>query len=314
MRSFIVRRVGLALLQLVVVATIVFLLIRLIPGDAARAVLGENATDDQIAAMRSTMGLDDSLPMQFVNYWAGLFTGDLGISLISGRPVAGDLIVRFGNSMEIIVLAILLSLIVGVVLGRIAAVRNDRPIDHILTGGSVLGISLPVFVTGTLLLLVFAIWLPVLPPQRYVSLFSDPLGHLQLVVLPVIALAATSTAVIMRMTRSAMLETLGADFVRTVRAKGVPERQVVSRHALRNALVPVVAITSVELATLIGSTVLVETIFGWPGVSSMLMQAVTDRDYPVIQAVVLSASVFVIVVNLLADLVIRVLDPRTEAI
>lgn len=160
----------------------------------------------------------------------------------------------------------------------------------------------------------FSVWLPLLPPQRYVSFFSDPIGHAQLIVLPVLALAATSTAVIMRMTRSAMLETLNADFVRTVRAKGVAERNVITRHALRNALVPVVSITSVELATLIGSTVLIETIFGWPGMSSMLMQAVTDRDYPVIQAVVLSASVFVIVVNLIADIVIRILDPRTEAI
>src|SRR5699024_9924036 len=237
----------------------------------------------------------------------------LGVSLISGRPVALDLVVRFGNSLEIITIAIVVSIIVGVILGRIAAVRNDRTLDHVITGGSVLGISLPVFVTGTLLLLVFAVWLPILPPQRYVSFFSDPIAHVQLIILPVLALAATSTAVIMRMTRSAMLETLSADFVRTVRAKGVTERNVITRHALRNALVPVVSITSVELATLIGSTVLVETIFGWPGMSSMLMQAVTDRDYPVIQAVVLSASVFVIIVNLIADVVIRVLDPRTES-
>ncbi|MEY8568816.1 ABC transporter permease [Brevibacterium linens] len=313
MTNFVVRRIGLAVIQLVIVATIVFLLIRLIPGDAARAVLGENATEDQVAAMRSTMGLDEAFPIQFLNYWKNLLTGDLGVSLISGRPVASDLIVRFGNSLEIIVLAILISIFVGVVLGRIAAIRNDRALDHIITGGSVLGISLPVFVTGTLLLLVFSVWLPILPPQRYVGFFSDPFGHLQLIVLPVLALAATSTAVIMRMTRSAMLETLSADFVRTVRAKGVVERKVITDHALRNALVPVVSITSVELATLIGSTVLIETIFGWPGMSSMLMQAVTDRDYPVIQAVVLSASVFVIVVNLVADLVIRLLDPRTES-
>ncbi|MFP3398006.1 ABC transporter permease [Brevibacterium sp. H602] len=313
MTNFVVRRIGLAVIQLVIVATIVFLLIRLIPGDAARAVLGENATDDQVAAMRSTMGLDEAFPIQFLNYWKNLLTGDLGVSLISGRPVAPDLIVRFGNSLEIIVLAILVSIIVGVVLGRIAAIRNDRALDHIITGGSVLGISLPVFVTGTLLLLVFSVWLPILPPQRYVGFFADPVGHLQLIILPVVALAATSTAVIMRMTRSAMLETLSADFVRTVRAKGVIERKVITNHALRNALVPVVSITSVELATLIGSTVLIETIFGWPGMSSMLMQAVTDRDYPVIQAVVLSASVFVIVVNLVADIVIRLLDPRTES-
>lgn len=314
MKQFIIRRVGLALVQLFVVATVVFLLIRLIPGDAARAVLGENATTDQVDAMRKTMGLDQPALVQYFAYFKGLFTGDLGVSLISGRPVTSDLFIRFGNSLELIVLATAVSLLLGIALGKTAAVRADRPVDHILTGGSVLGISLPVFVTGTVLLLVFAVWLPVLPPQRYVTFVSDPLAHLQIIVLPVITLAASSTAVITRMTRSAMLETLGADFIRTVRAKGVRESLVINRHAQRNALVPVISITSVELATLVGSTVLVETIFGWPGMSSMLMQAVSDRDYPVIQAVVLTAAVFVIVVNLLADLAIRVLDPRTEAV
>lgn len=314
MRHFVIRRVGLALIQLFVVATLVFLLIRLIPGDAARAVLGENATAEQVNAMRATMGLDKPAIVQYFGYLKGLFTGDLGVSLISGRPVTTDLFVRFGNSLELIVIGIALSLILGLALGKTAAVRADRPIDHILTGGSVLGISLPVFVTGTVLLLIFAVWLPVLPPQRYVSFASDPLAHLQIIVLPVLTLAASSTAVITRMTRSAMLETLGADFIRTVRAKGVKESLVIKRHAQRNALVPVISITSVELATLVGSTVLVETIFGWPGMSSMLMQAVSDRDYPVIQAVVLTAAVFVIIVNLLADLAIRTLDPRTEAV
>ena len=314
MTTYVLRRVALAVVQLIIVATIVFLLIRLIPGDPARAVLGDNATEEQVEAMRRAMGLDDAALAQYFDFWKRLLYGDLGTSLISGRPVAPDLIVRFGNSLELVVIAIVFSLILGVLLGRAAALRVDRAIDNILTGGSVLGISLPVFVTGTLLLLVFAVWFPILPPQRYVTFFNDPVAHLQLIVLPVITLSLASMAVITRMTRSAMLEIQNADFVRTVRAKGVPEPQVINHHVLRNSMVPVVSITSIEMATLIGSTVLVETIFGWPGMSSMLMQAVTGRDYPVIQAVVLAAATFVICVNLVADLVIRMLDPRTEAV
>ena len=314
MKLFVAKRAGLAIIQLLIVSTIVFLLIRLIPGDAARAVLGENATDDQVKALRATLGLDLPFHIQYLEFFKDLIRGDFGTSLISGRSVLGDLIVRFGNSLELILLSTLVSLILGIWLGKRAAIAADRPLDHILTGGSVLGISLPVFVTGTVLLLVFAIWLPILPPQRYVPITTEPLNHLQILILPVITLAASSTAVIMRMTRSAMLDTLGADFIRTVRAKGVSESIVVNRHAQRNALVPVISITSVELATLVGSTVLVESIFGWPGMSSMLMQAVSDRDYPVIQGVVLTAAAFVIVVNFTADIVMRLLDPRMEAV
>jgi peptide/nickel transport system permease protein len=223
-----------------------------------------------------------------------------------------DLPGRVTNSLELVLIALALSVAVGVTLGRLAATRADRRIDHFLVGGSILGISLPVFVTGTLLLLVFAFLIPILPPHRFASITEDPASHLQLLVLPVLSLAAASCAVITRMTRSAMLETLGADFVRTARAKGLPERLVVNRHALRTALVPVVATTTVELTTLIGSTVLVETILGWPGMSSLLMNAVGQRDYPVIQAIVLAAATIVIVVNLIGDLTVRALDPRVE--
>lgn len=314
MRAFITRRVSLAVIQLVIVATLVFLLIRMIPGDAARAVLGDNATEEQVAEIRSRMGLDEPIAIQYLRFWFNLFRGDLGNSLISGRPVTADLFIRLSNSLELVIAATALAVIIGLILGRAAALRADRLFDHSLTGGSVLGISLPVFVTGTVLLLVFSIWIPILPPQRYAGFFDQPVTHIQLVLLPVLTLTATSAAVVTRMTRSAILEVQEADFVRTVRAKGVVERRVINSHILRNSLVPVVSVTSIEMATLIGSTVLVETIFGWPGMSSMLMQAVSNRDYPVIQAVVLAAATFVICVNLISDVVIRVLDPRTEAI
>lgn len=313
MRRFLAGRFAQALGQLFVVGSIVFLLVRLIPGDPARAALGESATEEQIAATRTAMHLDESFPSQFFGYWGRLLQGDLGTSLISGRAVMQDLPARIGNSAELVLLALAISLVIGILLGRIAATRADKAADHALVAGSIFGISLPVFVVGTLLLMVFAFFIPILPPRRFASPFEDLATHLQILVLPVVTLAAASCAVVTRMTRAAMLETLSADYVRTARAKGLVERRVINRHALRNAMVPVVSVTTVELTTLIGSTVLVETIFGWPGMSSLLMNAVGQRDYPVIQAVVLAAATIVILVNLVGDLVVRALDPRAEA-
>jgi len=311
MSQYVTRRLGLAVLQLAVVGTIVFFLIRLIPGDPARASLGDSATEEQVAAAREAMRLNEPVIGQFFGFWAGLFKGDLGTSLLSGRPVMQDLPSRLMNSLELVFLALAIAVAIGVLLGRIAATHADRPADHLLVGGSIVGISLPVFVVGTLLLLVFTFWIPILPPRRFVTPWADPLGHLQILILPVVTLAGAACAVITRMTRAAMLETLSADYVRTARAKGVAEKLVVRRHALRTALVPVVSITTIELTTLIGGTVLVETIFGWPGISSLLMNAVGQRDYPVIQAVVLATATVVIVVNLIGDLAVRILDPRT---
>ncbi|MBU7599377.1 ABC transporter permease [Streptomyces sp. P38-E01] len=312
MTRFLLQRLGQAVAQLLIVGSIVFFLVRLIPGDPARAALGETATEEQVAQTREAMHLNDSFASQFFGFWGRLFQGDLGTSLVSGREVMQDLPSRLGNSLELVLVSLALALLIGVLLGRIAATRADRPADHALVAGSILGISLPVFVVGALLLMVFAILYPILPPQRFTSPLEDPLTHLQTLVLPVVTLTAASCAVITRMTRSAMLETLTADYVRTARSKGLVESKVVNRHALRTAMVPVVSTATVELTTLIGSTVLVETIFGWPGVSSLLMDAVGQRDYPVIQAVVLSVATIVILVNLIGDLVVRFLDPRTE--
>jgi len=313
MTRFLIGRFAQAALQLAIVGSIAFLLVRLIPGDPARAALGDSASEEQVAAARHAMHLDEPFWNQFLGFWERLLHGDLGTSLISGRPIMADLPARVGSSLELVLISLALAVVIGIVFGRFAATHADRPWDHVVVGGSILGISLPVFVTGTLLLLVFAVLVPILPPHRFTSLLEDPLAHLKLLVLPVVTLTLASCAVVTRMTRSAMLETLSADYVRTARAKGLAERLVVRRHALRTALLPVVSATTVELTTLIGSTVLVETILGWPGMSSLLMNAVGQRDYPVIQAVVLAAATIVIVVNLIGDLAIRALDPRVEA-
>ncbi|MDQ8705395.1 ABC transporter permease [Streptomyces sp. LHD-70] len=312
MKRFLVTRFAQAALQLFAVGSIVFFLVRLIPGDPARAALGEAATDEQVAQTREAMHLNEPFLQQYLGFWGRLFQGDLGTSLLSSRPVMQDLPSRLGNSLELVLVSLTIALVLGILLGRIAATRADRPADHFLVGGSIFGISLPVFVVGTLLLMVFAFLVPILPPQRFTTPWEDPVAHLQILILPVVTLTAASCAVIMRMTRSAMLETLTADYVRTARSKGLAERRVIKDHALRTALLPVASAATVELTTLIGSTVLVETIFGWPGVSSLLMSAVGQRDYPVIQAVVLAVATVVILVNLIGDLVVRVLDPRVE--
>ncbi|WP_181786248.1 ABC transporter permease [Streptomyces phytophilus] len=312
MRRFLLTRLAQAVLQLFAVGTIVFLLVRLIPGDPARAALGEGATEEQVAQTRETMHLNDSFVSQFFGFWGRLFQGDLGTSLLSSRPVMQDLPDRLGNSLELVLVSLIIAVTLGVLLGRVAATRADKPADHALVAGSIFGISLPVFVVGTLLLMVFAFLVPILPPQRFTTPWQDPVAHLQILILPVVTLTAASCAVITRMTRAAMLETLSADYVRTARSKGLAEQRVIKDHALRTALLPVASATTVELTTLIGSTVLVETIFGWPGVSSLLMSAVGQRDYPVIQAVVLAVAAVVILVNLVGDLVVRALDPRAE--
>jgi len=314
MTRFLLRRTGLAVFQLFVIGTLVFLLVRLIPGDPARAALGETADAEQLAHARALMRLNEPVAEQYAGFWARLLHGDLGTSLISGRAVLADLPIRLGNTLELVLLALAVALAAGIPLGRAAALRAGRRTDHAVTGGSILGLSAPVFVIATLLLLLFSVYWPVLPQQRYVTLWDDPLAHLRLLVLPVLTLAIGATAVITRMTRAAMLETASADFVRTARATGIAERLVVRRHILRNSLVPVVNAAGVELATLIGGTVLVETVFGWPGLSSYLINAVSTRDYPVIQAVVLAAAVLVIAVNLAADVAGRLIDPRAEAV
>lgn len=310
MGTFLIRRLGLLLVQLFIAGSLIFVVVRLIPGDPARAALGDTATKEQVAEIHKQLGLDQPLIVQFGQFWTDLFRGSLGESLISGRPVLTDIALRFGNTAELVLLSVLLAVVIGIPLGVAAARRADRAHDYVITSTAVVGLSLPVFVLGTLLVLLFSVTIPVLPPTRFVTFTEDPLTHLRLIVLPVVTLAASTTAVVVRMTRSAMLEVLSSDFVRTARGKGIGERRVVIAHALRNSMNPVTSVVGLELATLLGGTVIVETIFGWPGLSSLLMSGVESRDYPVIQGVVLVIAALTIIINLAVDVAYRLIDPR----
>ena len=310
MGRYVARRLLQLVVQVFLVATVVFLLIRLVPGDPARAILGETAAEEQLAKVRSQLGIDRPLPEQYVTWLGRTARGDLGTSISSGRPVMLDIQQRIGNTVELIVLSILFSLVVGMPLGILAALRANRPADYVISSAAVLGLSLPSFVVGTILLLVIGLRLGWLPPSQFVPWQQDLGQHLRVVALPVIALSASTIAVIIRMTRSAMLEVVRQDYIRTARAKGLGDRTVIARHALRNALNPVVSIVGLEIAALLGGTVIIETIFNWPGLSSLLIAGVRARDYPVVQGVVLLIAVLTVLINLIVDLVYGWLDPR----
>lgn len=310
MGSFIARRLITLVVQVLLVATVVFLMLRLVPGDPARGILGETASEEQVASMRHKLGIDRPLHEQYGEWVSNAIRFDLGDSIISGRSVSGDIADRITNSLELIVISVMASLIVAIPLGTIAALRANRLTDFALSSFAMLGLSVPGFVIGTIFVLVFGLVLKVLPQSQFVSWGDDPIAHLKLLILPSATLAIGNTAVILRMMRSSMLEVLRQDYVRTARAKGLAENAVIRRHTVRNAINPVVSIVGLECSTLLGGMVIVEQIFNWPGLSSLLLSGVLSRDYPVVQGVVLIIAVLTIVINVIVDILYGVLDPR----
>ena len=296
-----------------VVATLVAVFVNLIPGDPVYIILGdEDASEERAEALREELGLDRPIYVQYAEWLGDLVRGDLGNSLISKRPIRDDLAKRIPRTFELGGAAILVSIVIGMPLGVIAArYRNSLP-DILATTFAIAGLSIPVFVVGPLLVLLFSIKLDIFPASGYVPLSEDPKGHFQRLLLPAVTLGVLSSATLLRMTRSSVLEVLGDDYVRTARAKGLGERRVLFTHALRNALIPVVTIIGLQMGTLLGSSVLVEFIFNWPGVSTYLITGINQRDYPVVQAVVLVIATTFIILNLLTDLLYAVIDPRIK--
>lgn len=310
MGQFIARRMLTLIGQVLLVATIVFLMMRLVPGDPARAILGETASEEQIQSMRGKLGIDRPIWEQYVDWLGNAVRGDLGNSIISGRSISGDILNRIGNSAELIFITVVASLIIAVPLGTIAALRRNQLPDVALSSFAMLGLSLPGFVVGTVLVLLFGLKWGILPQARFVTFSDDPMAHLKLLILPSLTLTIGNAAVLLRMMRSSMLEVLRQDFVRTARAKGLRESRVIRSHTLRNAINPVVSLVGLEIATLLGGMVIVEQIFNWPGLSTLLLSGVLSRDYPVVQGVVLVIAVVTIVVNVIVDITYALLDPR----
>jgi peptide/nickel transport system permease protein len=310
---YILRRAGLSLVLLLVVATLLFFSIHLLPGDPALLVLGGDAaqpTPEQIAMVRAKLGLERPLYAQYVTWLRRLLQGDLGRSLVDDRPVARDLANRLPRTLQLVIPATLVATAVGVPLGMFAARRRGRLADPLASSAALVGFSVPVFVVGMLLVALFSIRLGWLPPTGYVFFGEDPKGFLRHLILPVLALSAAPMAITMRMTRSSFLEQSSLDYVRTARAKGLPEPAVAWRHVLRNALLPVVTVVGLQVGSMFAGAVLVEYIFSWPGLNTLLLNSISTRDYPIIQGVVLLAAVLFVFVNLITDLAYAFINPR----
>lgn len=310
MTTYIIRRLLLAIPVLLGVSFLVFASVRLVPGDPAMAIAGELATPELVARVREEMGLDRPLLVQYVIYLERVLQGDLGHSVRSGLPVAAEIANRLPKTLQLAVLSLLFASAIGIPLGVLSATRANTWVDSLSMALALVGVSMPIFWLGLMLMIFFSVllprWLelpgPVLPPTG-----TGTWKHL---VMPVMALAATSMAIQARMTRACMLEVLRMDYVRTARAKGVAERWVIYRHALRNALIPIVTIIGLQFGTLLGGAVLTETVFAWPGLGRLLVDAIGYRDYPVIQGTVLVVTLGFVLVNLAVDLLYAYLDPR----
>jgi len=308
--SYIARRLLATIPVMTIVALFVFLLLRLTSGDPAAIIAGDNATSDQVAQIRTRLGLDRPIPQQFIIWVGQILRGDLGESFFFKKKVIELILDRVEPTLTLAACTIVLAVLLAVPLGTAAAYWQGTWIDGLVMGVSVLGVSVPVFVIGYMLIYVFAIGLAWLPVQGYQRLADGFGGFVERLVLPSFTLAVIYVALIARITRASVLEVLNTDYVRTARAKGLAEAAVLLRHVLRNASVPIVTVIGLGIALLIGGVVVTESVYSIPGLGRLVVDAVLARDYPTIQAVVLVFSAVSVVINLLVDLTYIVLDPR----
>jgi len=332
--NYIIKRLLNLLPVLLGITLLVFLFLHLIPGDPATVLLGERATPEQVEALREQLGLNQPLPLQYLTFINNLLHLDFGSSIISGIPIIDEIKTRFPATFELSLAAMIVAVILGIPAGIVAAVYKNHPADNLTMIGSLLGVSMPVYWLGLLLIYLFAITLNWFPPSGRISieaglnfqpitgfylldailkfdinLLQDVLAHL---ILPALTLGTIPLAILARITRSSLLEVLSQDYIRTARAKGIPEHWVILRHGLKNALLPVVTIIGLQFGTLLGGAILTETIFSWPGIGSWIYEGILARDYPVVQGGVVVVSVIFVLVNLLVDISYALFDPRIK--
>lgn len=304
MGAYIFRRLLMLLPLLLGITLVSFLILQTVPGDPARIIAGMDADEEMVQTVRHQLGLDRSIPIQYLNFLTNVIRGNFGLSIRTGHPVVKEILPRFLNSVRLAIASILIAFFFGVTAGVIAAWRQNGPVDYGIMLLVLLGISTPTFWSGLLLILVFSISFGLLP-----SAGAQGWAHL---ILPAITLAAPSTAITARMTRSSMLEVLREDYIKTARAKGQTEFRIFINHALRNALIPTVTVAGLQFGYLLGGAVLVETIFNWPGLGWLIVNAIFSRDYPVVQAGVMIFAFCFVLVNLFIDILYTLLDPRVS--
>ena len=311
MLGYVIRRILVSIPTLLVVLTVVFILVRVAPGDPARAILGDYASQEAVEALRRRMGLDKPLWQQYIEFLGGLLRGDLGRSLISGVPVAKQVSYVLPYTLELTFTGIVLGVLLGVPLGIYTALKRNRLPDYIGRTFSLLGLSFPTFYLGILLLLLFSVKLGLFPSMGG-GRAGDPVDRLRHLFLPALTLGLIMTAYITRMSRSAMLNVLNEDYVRTARAKGLRETRVIFRHALKNALIPILSVVGVYSIVLIGGSIMVEIVFSRPGLGKLMVGAMMQRDYITLQSIMVIYSVLVVILNLITDLSYGLVDPRVK--
>lgn len=332
MAKYIAKRLILLLPVILGVSILAFFVMHMFQTDPATLILGQHATTDQINALREQLGLNKPIVIQYFDFINGIFHGTFGESLMTKTPVFEELLSRFPATIELAVTSIILASIFGIIMGVISAIKQNSIVDYICMIVSLLGVSMPIFWLGLILILVFGVnlhWLPVsgriqigLEPEKITGFylldsllkgnmesFKSAVMHL---ILPAVALASYSTAIIARMTRSTMLEVVRQDYIRTARAKGILERPIIFTHALKNALIPVITVIGLQFGSLLGGAVLTETIFSWPGVGKYTVDAILNTDYPVVQGAVMMMATIFVLVNLVVDLVYALIDPRIK--
>ncbi|HZZ39896.1 MAG TPA: nickel ABC transporter permease [Acidobacteriaceae bacterium] len=304
LRSLLLR-LGYTLPVLWLVVSVVFLLIHIVPGDPVEQMLGEGARTEDIAALRHLYGLDQPLGTQYVHYWRGVLHGNLGRSIRLNDSVTHLVLTRYPFTVELTAAALLIAILLAVPLGIAAALHRGQPRDHVISVVSLLGLSFPAFALGPILMLLVSIrlgWLPV-----------SGAGDVAHLVLPAVTMGSALAAILTRMVRTSMLEELGQDYIRTARAKGLPERTVVYKHALRNALIPVITLIGLQFGALLAGAIVTETIFSWPGIGRLTVSAISNRDYPLLQGCILAIGLTYVLVNLATDILYVVVNPRIRA-
>lgn len=330
--KYTIKRILLLIPVLLGVSLVVFLIMRVFSPDPAPVVLGEHASKGAILAWRNAHGLNDPIALQFLDFLKNALTGNFGTSYYTNQPVMKEIMARFPATVELAICAIVFASIIGIILGVISAVKKNTAVDYVSTLLALVGISMPIFWLGILLIILFSGTLHILPSTGRITPMLQPVGGtglylfdtltsgdfeafgdaLKHLIMPTVALALYSMAIITRMTRSSMLDTLNQDYIRTARSKGISNHRVIKHHALRNAMIPITTVIGLQFGSLLGGAVLTETVFAWPGIGSYTVQCIQKSDFPVVQAVVLIIATIYVLINLIVDLIYAFLDPRIK--
>ena len=311
-QRYVAQRVFLGLLSIFGLTLVVFVFLRAIPGDAAILILGPDsaASETEVQQLRAQLGLDDPLPVQYLRWLGDVVRGDLGKSLFTGRSVGQEVSNRIETTLELAILALMISFVVGVTSGTASAVWRGKGREQVIRFASLMGLAIPNFWLGTMVVVYAAKWFGWIPPIQHTSLFADPVNNLQQFMIPAAVVGLSLAASLSRLSRSAVLEVLREDYVRTARAKGLPARAVLLRHTLRGSLIPIISLFAVQVGAVVAGTVVIENVFNLPGMGRLLLDSISRKDYPIVQGIILLYGSFIVFVNIITDVAYGFIDPR----